>query len=75
LLAVAVLSVIRGWLVPAATVALLMRRGDDYKTAWETEREARRLQAEQLSLLVEYARTADAVLRSLPTTPSRETAT
>jgi hypothetical protein len=66
LLALAVVSVIRGWLVPSTTVTLLMRRADDYQAAWQRSDEARALQAEQLTALLEYARTADAVLRSLP---------
>lgn len=71
LLALAVLSVIRGWLVPSSTVSLLMQRADDYKAAWQRSDEARAVQAEQLTALLEYARTADAVLRSLPV-PVRE---
>lgn len=66
LLALAVAGVILGRLVPSSTVKLLMTRGDDYKAAWERAEEARVVQAEQLAALLEYARTADAVLRSLP---------
>lgn len=68
LVALAVVSVIRGWLVPASTVELL-------RAAWEAERQARAVQAEQMTLVLEYVRTADAVLRSLPTAPpaQRET--
>lgn len=69
LLGMAVMSVIRGWLVPSNTVKLLMQRAEDYKVAWERTEQARQLQAEQLDKLIEYARTADAVLRSLPHVP------
>jgi len=74
LLALAVFSVIRGWLVPSATVTLLMQRAEDYKTAWEQTEQARAVQAQQLAQLVEYARTADVVLRSLPSPPSHQAA-
>lgn len=66
LLSLAVLSVIRGWLVPASTVALLMQRAEEWRTAWEKAEEARRVQAEQVTQLLEFARTADAVIRALP---------
>lgn len=66
LLALAVLSVLRGWLVPVGTVTMLMQRAEDYKAAWERAELARQAQAEQLASLLEYARTADAVIRSLP---------
>lgn len=74
LLSLAVLSVIRGWLVPSATVTLLMQRAEDFRVAWERTEQARAAQAEQIGSLLEYARTADSVLRSLPTPSAREPA-
>ena len=67
LITLTVLSVIRGWLVPSSTVTLLMARAEDYRNAWEKSEEARKVQAEQVTQLLEFARTADAVFRSLPT--------
>lgn len=66
LIALTVVSVIRGWLVPSATVTLLMARAEEWRSAWEKSEEARRVQAEQVSQLLEFARTADAVMRALP---------
>jgi hypothetical protein len=75
LLALAVAGVILGRLVPSSTVKLLLQRAEDYRTAWERSDQARALQGEQLAALLEYARTADAVLRSLPVpTQPRENA-
>lgn len=66
-----VISVIRGWLVPAATVTLLLARAEEWRQAWEKSEEARRIQAEQVTQLLEFARTADAVFRSLPSPDGR----
>ena len=74
IIALAVISIIRGWLVPSATVTLLMQRADEWRMAWEKSEEARRVQAEQVAQLLEFARTADAVFRSLPS-PNSTTAT
>ncbi len=63
----AVIAIIRGWLVPSSTVTLLIARSEEWRQAWEKSEEARRLQAEQVAQLLEFARTADAVFRSLPT--------
>lgn len=66
IITITVISIIRGWLVPSATVTLLMQRAEEWRTAWEKSEEARRVQAEQVAQLLEFARTADAVFRSLP---------
>lgn len=66
LLALAVMGIILGRLVPSSTVKLLLQRAEDYRLAWERSEEAREVQAQQLTALLEYARTADAVLRSIP---------
>lgn len=41
------------------------KRADLYKIAYETSEAARAQQAEQLAVLLEYARTSDAFIRSL----------
>lgn len=70
-----VISIIRGWLVPSATVTLLMQRAEEWRTAWEKSEEARRLQAEQNAQLLEFAKTADAVFRALPSPNTHEAVT
>lgn len=74
LITLVVISIIRGWLVPSATVTLLMQRAEEWRAAWEKSEEARRVQAEQVTQLLEFARTADAVFRSLPS-PNSATGT
>lgn len=74
IVALAVISVIRGWLVPSSTVTLLMQRAEEWRAAWEKSEEARRVQAEQVAQLLEFARTADAVFRALPS-PNSSTST
>jgi hypothetical protein len=50
-----------------------MQRGDHAIAAWKLSEEARAVQAQQLAQLVEYARVADQMLRSLRP-PSSESA-
>jgi hypothetical protein len=63
LIALTVVSVIRGWLVPRATVererALLEQRIAELRSAHDTA-------AQQVTELLEVGRTSEAVLRSLP---------
>lgn len=76
LLALAVLLVFLGWLVPKSIVAEIRRDRDarlaeardeinDWKTAYHTADEARGLQAQQLGELLELAKTTDQFIRSL----------
>jgi hypothetical protein len=68
LVGLAVLSVLRGWLVPRATVdrerQLLEQRIADLLAAHNTARE-------QVSELLELGRTTTAVLQSLPRPPTK----
>jgi hypothetical protein len=68
--------VFRGFMVPRWTVdkwltikderiADKSALADEYKAAWQTEIEARRVQGDQLDELMEYARTTDQALRAL----------
>lgn len=66
LVALAIVSVLSGRLVPSSTVQMLLKRGDDYKAAWEASEEARKVQAEQLAQLREVGRTVEVVMRALP---------
>lgn len=66
LLALVVLSVIRGWLVPASTVTLLLAQVDTWKAVAATQEKTIATQAEQLSVMTEYMRSADVVFRQLP---------
>ena len=50
-----------------------MQRGDDAIAAWGLSEEARAVQAQQFTQLIEYVRTADQVPRSLRP-PSNESA-
>lgn len=73
LVGLAIVAVLSGRLVPASTVQLLMRRGDDYKAAWERSEEARRVQAEQLAQLREVGRTVEVVMQAaLPASATGE---
>lgn len=66
-------SVLRGWLVPGATVDRLTSQAEQWRLAYERAEEARRLQAEQVNQLLEFARTADVILRALPSPNSSAT--
>lgn len=59
-------SVMRGWFVPGATVDRLTAQSEQWRLAYERSEEARRVQAQQITQLLEYGRTADAVFRALP---------
>lgn len=76
ILTIVILLIIRGYLVPRRTMDAFLRvkderlsdaiaRGDEYKKASETYREALSTRDSQLGELLEYARTMDAFLRSL----------
>jgi hypothetical protein len=76
LVALAVLLIFRGQLIPRRThenviaakdeqIRIWKERGDEYKTAWQHEVEARSTRDAQLGELVEYARFADQMLRAL----------
>jgi hypothetical protein len=66
LLGLAVLAVIRGLLVPRATVTLLLKTSDEKSATIHLLQEALAVQGQQLAQALEYMRTADAVLRTLP---------
>jgi hypothetical protein len=76
ILALVVLLILRGYLVPRRTMDQFLRikderladsivRGDEYKKAAEIYREALSTRDSQLGEILEYARTADAFFRSL----------
>jgi hypothetical protein len=76
LVALAVLFIFRGWLIPQRTyndvvrvkdeqIRIWKERGDEYRAAWESEVLARGARDSQLAEVLEYARTADQVLRAL----------
>jgi hypothetical protein len=76
LVTIAVLLIFRGRLIPRRTYDDMVRfkdeqtriwkeRGDEYKAAWENEVAARDTRNAQMGELLEYARTADQVLRAL----------
>jgi hypothetical protein len=70
IVALNVTALVRGWIVPVRTVdreqAILAKQHEALERVIQ-------LQGERLDLLTEYARTADAILRSFPTrTPERQ---
>jgi hypothetical protein len=86
LVAVAILAVWRGWLVPRVTLDRMeqatarvesvqaqrladsQEREHEWREAWLKEKARGDLQADQISELLELARTTDAALRALKTT-------
>ncbi len=70
ILALVVLSIIRGFLIPRSVHEDRMRDKDAqilfYQTAYEREAETNKVLTAQVSTLMEVARTADHVLSSLP---------
>jgi len=86
LVAVAILSVWRGWLVPRVTLDRMeqstgrvetvqaqrladsQEREHEWREAWLKEKARGDLQADQISELLELARTTDSALRALKTT-------
>jgi hypothetical protein len=70
------IAVIRGWLLPRATHVEMLKlhaerlteernRGDQWKTAWEAERQRADEQEQQFKLVLESARTTNAMIESL----------
>jgi hypothetical protein len=66
LLTLVFLMVMRGDLVPRRTHEETRADRDTWRKAWEASEEARRVQAAQLSDLMELAKTTDSFIRSLP---------
>ncbi|MCM6761387.1 MULTISPECIES: hypothetical protein [Rathayibacter] len=64
------IAFIRGQVVPRSTVDLLLgverTRAEDYKAAWESEREKNAILLDSVQQLLVYAKTADRVLTALP---------
>jgi hypothetical protein len=61
-----VILILRGALVPRSTLRDLQAERDMWRAAHQASEECRHEDRQQLGLLMEYARTADHVLRSLP---------
>lgn len=66
LVALAVVLVLSGLLVPRRTVKDLIQERDDWKTAFQTSEEARAEQGEQIRELTELAKTTYAAIAALP---------
>jgi len=69
ILAIVVLMIFRGALVPRRTHEEARTDRDTWKQAWEASEEARRVQAAQLGELLELAKTTDQFIRALPRPP------
>ncbi|MGW5711534.1 hypothetical protein ACWF8U_00635 [Streptomyces olivaceus] len=72
LLAVVVLMVLTGRLVPRRTYDDLKEERDTWRAAHATSEEARRLERDQTRELLELSRTADRVLTALPRSTREE---
>lgn len=72
LLALVVLMVLTGRLIPRRTYDDLREERDTWRSAHSTSEEARRLEREQVDELLELSRTADRVLTALPRMSSRQ---
>lgn len=66
LLAMAVLAVLLGWLVPRRTLTDQQRETERWRSAYEHAEEARAEQAEQIRELAEVGRTTNAMIAALP---------
>lgn len=75
--ALIVLSFVRGWIIPATTVALLLaaaqlrwesehQRAEDFKAALANSEAARTLQADALGKLLGYAEATNQMLKAMP---------
>lgn len=78
LLSLAVLLVLRGWLVPRRSLLDIQEDRDYWRAAHERSENARRISVSareqsdaQIAELLEHARTTDAFIRSLPL-PAKE---
>lgn len=69
LLAVFVVAILKGKLVPRATLEDVIRDRDQWRAAHELSETARGESAGQVETLLEYARTTDAFIRALPGQP------
>ncbi|MFJ8923832.1 hypothetical protein ACIREK_30695 [Streptomyces sp. NPDC102415] len=72
LLAIVVVMVLTGRLVPRRTYDDLLEERNTWRTAHTVSEEARRLEREQVGELLELSRTADRVLTALPHPAHRE---
>jgi CBS-domain-containing membrane protein len=71
LVALAVISVLRGWLIPAPTVKLLERRAEDLEKALERREKTLEVQGQQLDKLLDAMQTLErAVLAGQPKAPA-----
>ena len=72
-LAMIIISMVRGWLLPKSTVLLLINAeklvAQNFKEAWEAEKLRNDTLTEYLQKLLTYAETADKVLKSIPLPP------
>lgn len=66
LLGILILLILLGRLVPRRTLEDVIAEKNDWKAAYEQEREARAVGAAQVDELLEHARTTDAFIRALP---------
>ncbi|WP_328313074.1 hypothetical protein OG432_24345 [Streptomyces sp. NBC_00442] len=72
LLALVVLMVLTGRLIPRRTYDDVREERDTWRAAHSSSEEARRLEREQVDELLELSRTADRVLTALPKVTARQ---
>jgi hypothetical protein len=81
IVATSVLAVVRGWLVPRRSVDQLIQvqaerlaearlREQEWRAAWDAERQTRRILDQHTSDVLEGLRTVEALLRALPAAKS-----
>jgi len=75
--ALIILAFVKGWIIPATTVDLLLKaaeqrwesehqRAEDFKAALDNSEKARTLQAESLGKLLGYAEATKSMLEAMP---------
>jgi hypothetical protein len=61
-----IVSIVRGWLVPRKQHDDIIRDRNHYRDALEKSEEARHILSQQLDQALEFTKTVDHILRSLP---------